>query len=171
MLNTILYVVCVLVLVIVLLMVLTNDSSSDSSSSDSSSSGSSSSGSSSSGSSSSGSSSSGSSSSGSSSGDSSTKTLLTSEDMIYCLTQDNECKKMTYEKCSVDNGSSNFYMTKKNCNSALDNMSGTLDKVWCFHNGVCSEYDKDEIGFGLKIEDVSCSPQYSSEEKCKNGIS
>ena len=168
MLNTILYVVCVLVLVIVLLMVLTNDSSSDSSSSDSSSADSSSSDSSSSDSSSSESSSSDSSSSGSSTN---TKTLLTSEDMIYCLTQDNECKKMTYEKCSVDNGSSNFYMTKKNCNSALDNMSGTLDKVWCFHNGVCSEYDKDEIGFGLKIEDVSCSPQYSSEEKCKNGIS
>ena len=167
MLNTILYVVCILVLVIVLLMVLTNDSSSDSSSDDSSSDDSSSTD----------SSSDDSSSDDSSSDDSSTntstntKTLLTSEDMIYCLTQDNECKKMTYENCSVDNGSSNFYMTKKNCNSALDNMSGTLDKVWCFHNGVCSEYDKDEIGFGLKIEDVSCSPQYSSEEKCKNGIS
>lgn len=167
MLNTILYVVCILVLVIVLLMVLTNESSSDSSSDDSSSDDSSSTD----------SSSDDSSSDDSSYTDSSTntstntKTLLTSEDMIYCLTQDNECKKMTYENCSVDNGSSNFYMTKKNCNSALDNMSGTLDKVWCFHNGVCSEYDKDEIGFGLKIEDVSCSPQYSSEEKCKNGIS
>ena len=166
MLNTILYVICILVLVIVLLMVLSNDSSSDSSSSDSSSTDSSSSDSSSADSSSADSSSSGSSTNTSTN----TKTLLTSEDMIYCLTQDNECKKMTYKKCSVDNGSSNFYMTKKNCNSALDNISGTLDKVWCSHNGVCSEYNKDEIGFGLKIEVVSCSPQYSSEEKCKNGI-
>ena len=167
MLNTILYVVCILVLVLVLLMVLLNDSSNDDSSNDDSSNDDSSNDV------SSVDTSSNDESSGTTTNTSSRdkKALLTSEDMIYCLTKDNECKKMKYEKCTDDKGSSNFYMSMSNCNSALDNISGNLDKVWCFHDGVCNEYDKDEIGFGLKIEDVSCSPQYSSKEKCQNGIS
>lgn len=157
MLNTILYVVCILVLVIVLLMILTNDSSSDSSSGGSSSSGSSPSN-------------TDISSTTTTTSSVDTKTLLTAEDMIYCLTKDNECTKMTYESCTVDNSSTNFYNTKNNCNAALDNLSGNLDKVWCFHDNSCNAYDKDEIGFGLKIDDVSCSPQYTSEQDCKNGI-
>ena len=161
MLNTILYVVCILVLVIVLLMILTTESSSESSSSSG-------------GPSSSSSSTSNTDVSSSTTTTSSpsvdTKTLLTAEDMIYCLTKDNECTKMTYESCTVDNDSTYFYNTKDNCNTALDNMSGNLDKVWCFHDSSCNAYDKDEIGFGLKIDDVSCSPQYTSEQECKNGV-
>ena len=162
MLNTILYVVCILVLIIVLLIILTNSSySADTSSSDTSSNNidisstttvpSSTT-------------------TTTPSSTTDTKTLLTAEDMIYCLTNDNKCKKMSYETCTDDKGSSNFYMTMNNCNSALDNLTGKLDKRWCLVEDSCIEYNKDEIGFGLKIDDVSCSPQYTSKSNCENAV-
>lgn len=54
-------------------------------------------------------------------------TIMTSEDMIWCLTNDNECKKTDFVSCE-DKSGQETYNTKDNCNSALKNKTGELDE-------------------------------------------
>jgi len=54
-------------------------------------------------------------------------TIMTSEDMIWCLTNDNECKKTDFVSCE-DKSGQETYNTKDNCNSALKKKSGDLEE-------------------------------------------
>lgn len=54
-------------------------------------------------------------------------TIMTSEDMIWCLTNDNECKKTDFVSCE-DKSGQETYNSKDNCNSALKKKSGDLEE-------------------------------------------
>ena len=54
-------------------------------------------------------------------------TIMTSEDMIWCLTNDNECKKTDFVSCE-DKSGQETYNSKDNCNSALKKKSGELEE-------------------------------------------
>lgn len=54
-------------------------------------------------------------------------TIMTSEDMIWCLTNDNECKNTDFVSCE-DKSGQETYNTKDNCDYALKNKIGELDE-------------------------------------------
>ena len=93
-------------------------------------------------------------------------TLMTSDDIIYCLKKDNTCEKMSAPDCA-ENGHIETYLSKNNCINALNNTLNKQDNVWCIKDGYCKKYNKDEIGFGLKEDDVTCPYQYTTETSCK----
>jgi hypothetical protein len=93
-------------------------------------------------------------------------TLMTSDDMIYCLKKNDTCEKMPAGDCAK-NKHIETYLTQEDCDSALNKKLGRLDSVWCIKGGKCKKYDNDEIGFGLKKEDTECNGNYKTEEECK----
>ena len=93
-------------------------------------------------------------------------TLMTSDDMIYCLKKDDTCEKMSAGDCAK-NKHIETYLTQDDCDSALNYKLGRLDSVWCIKGGKCKEYDNDEIGFGLKRDDTECNGNYKTEKECK----
>lgn len=66
-------------------------------------------------------------------------TLMTAEDMIFCLTNDLNCVETDYKTCS-DNYNTT-YMSLANCESAK---AGAGTTRWCYINNECVEMNEDE---------------------------
>lgn len=71
-------------------------------------------------------------------------TLMTAEDMIFCLTNDLNCVETDYKTCS-DNYNTT-YMSLANCESAKAGVTGELAGTtrWCYINNECVEMNEDE---------------------------
>ena len=67
------------------------------------------------------------------------RTLMTAEDMIFCLTNDLNCVETDYKTCS-DNYNTT-YMSLANCESAKAGATGELAGTtrWCYINNECVE--------------------------------
>ena len=53
-------------------------------------------------------------------------TLISSDDMIYCLKKDKTCKKMSFKKCRKNH--INTYLSKGNCKKAKKQLEGEQDE-------------------------------------------
>lgn len=62
------------------------------------------------------------------------KTIATSEDMIFCLTRDKECRKMEFKTCNEEQLET--YSTERDCASAKANLTGELQgsSFWCMND-------------------------------------
>jgi len=52
--------------------------------------------------------------------------LMSSDDMIYCLKKDKTCKKMSFKKCRKNH--INTYLSKGNCKKAKKQLEGEQDE-------------------------------------------
>ena len=91
------------------------------------------------------------------------KTIMTSDDMIFCLKSDNECKKIEYGKCTDKKA----YISKENCKSAAENQAYESAEGNC---GVGYCLYKDNISDGC-IQLNSCNKNcggffYKDEDEC-----
>lgn len=82
-------------------------------------------------------------------------TLMSSDDMIFCLKNDNTCSKMEFEKCQKTHIGT--YMDENSCLNAKTVMS---TKEYCLENGSCNAINKSD----------SCSSKirYATKEKCED---
>lgn len=62
------------------------------------------------------------------------KTIATTEDMIFCLTRDKECRKMEFKTCNEEQLET--YSTERDCASAKANLTGELQgsSFWCMND-------------------------------------
>lgn len=82
-------------------------------------------------------------------------TLMSSDDMIFCLKNDNTCAEMKFEKCK--NAHIGTYMDETSCLNAKTVMS---TKEYCLENGSCNVIEKSD-SCGTKI-------RYATKEKCED---
>lgn len=97
-------------------------------------------------------------------------TLMTAEDMIFCLTNDLNCVETDYKTCS-DNYNTT-YMSLANCESAKAGVTGELAGTtrWCYINNECVEMNEDETnskctGLGYtKFQQESLCEQHKNDQ-------
>lgn len=100
------------------------------------------------------------------------RTLMTAEDMIFCLTNDLNCVETDYKTCS-DNYNTT-YMSLANCESAKAGATGELAGTtrWCYINNECVEMNEDETnsnctGLGYtKFQEESLCEEHKNKRWC-----
>ena len=81
-------------------------------------------------------------------------TLMSSDDMIFCLKNNNHCKEMEFEKCRKEHIAT--YMDKNSCLAAKSAMS-TME--YCLNDGSCDAIKKSD-------ECIS-NIRFSNKENCE----
>tara|TARA_B100000513_G_scaffold192240_1_gene118336 strand:- start:94 stop:576 length:483 start_codon:yes stop_codon:yes gene_type:complete len=99
------------------------------------------------------------------------KTIATSEDMIFCLTRDKECRKMEFKTCNEEQLET--YSTERDCASAKANLTGELQGTsrWCLtKNDDCIQVHQNDSnnecadkGF-KRFQDLKSCEDYSTSE-------
>ena len=102
------------------------------------------------------------------------RTLMTAEDMIFCLTNDLNCVETDYKTCS-DNYNTT-YMSLANCESAKAGATGELAGTtrWCYINNECVEMNEDETnsnctGLGYtKFQEESLCEEHKNDKSASS---
>lgn len=89
-------------------------------------------------------------------------TIMSSDDMIFCLKNDKSCEELKFGDChDIHIGT---YITEDNCNDAKDQMENDSDedsyaKQYCLIGDICKEENDDN--------DCGSSTKYCNMNKCK----